>query len=165
MHGDICVVLQCFMISQNDKGANICEMRISLKIGFRQRTGVRWSSEKAIWRGSENSSPAHISSSKYKLFADKGSVFDCNMTRSIFASLALQLFLISRQVHTSLPQLLQPSWPRDRDKHLVFCFWILKPIFSSIRRPHSHSSSFWEEDKFTQPCLRYFNLVTQLTEG
>ena len=79
---------------------------------------MRWSSEKAIWRGSKNSSPAHIFSSKYKLFADKGSVFDCNMTRSIFASLALQLFLSSRQVHTSLPQLLQPSWPRDS----LFCF-------------------------------------------
>ena len=31
MHGDICVVLQCFMISQNDKGANICEMRIKFE--------------------------------------------------------------------------------------------------------------------------------------
>ena len=72
------------------------------------------------------------------------------MTRSIFASLALQLFLSSRQVHTSLPQLLQPSWPRDRGKHLVSCFWTLKQIFSSIRRSRSHSSSFWVKDKFTQ---------------
>ena len=31
MHGVICVVLQCFMISQNDKGANICEMRIKFE--------------------------------------------------------------------------------------------------------------------------------------
>ena len=70
--------------------------------------------------------------------------------RSIFASLALQLFLSSRQVHTSLPQILQPSWPRDRGKHLVSCFWTLKQIFSSIRRSRSHFSSFWVEDKFTQ---------------
>ena len=94
---------------------------------------------------------AHILSLKYKLLAAKGSVSDCNMTRarSIFAWLALQLFL-SRQVHTSLPQLLRPSWPGDRGKHLLSCFWTLKQIFSSIRRSRSHYSSFWVKDKFTQ---------------
>ena len=108
---------------------------------------------------------AHILRLKYKLLAAKGSVSDCNMTRarSIFASLALQLFL-SRQVHTSLPQLLRPSWPRDRGKHLLSCFWTLKQIFSSIRRSRSHSSSFWVKDKFTQH--RNTSVIpTQLAEG
>ena len=95
---------------------------------------------------------ALILSSKYISLAAKGSVSNCNMTctRSIFASLALQLFLSSRQVHTSLPQLLEPSWPRDRGKHSLFCFWTLKQRFSSICRSRSHSGSFWVKDKFTR---------------